>query len=98
MKASEFIKQNYAPNTTVYTNNNYPVFAYYTQMKTIVLENQDQSFYSAFPDNMREKGLLIIYKDLKHPSVEWANSNSHFKLVKELENIRIYEYNPGMQR
>jgi hypothetical protein len=97
MKASEFIKQNYTPSTTIYTNNNYPVFAYYTQMKVVVLEERDQMFYSVFPDNMKEEGIIIVYKGFNHPTLEWIDSNAHFKLAKEFENLIVYHYNPGIQ-
>ncbi|MBW2991396.1 glycosyltransferase family 39 protein [Candidatus Woesearchaeota archaeon] len=94
MEVSEFIVETYPPSTVIYSNHNYHVFAYYTKMRTLKLENQDESFYAVFPKNMKEKGLLLIYKGIKHPTPEWTNNNPTFKLAKEFTNIRIYEYEP----
>ncbi|NQU78388.1 glycosyltransferase family 39 protein [Candidatus Woesearchaeota archaeon] len=93
MLASKFIRENYSEDSVIHTNHNYPVFAYYTKMKILKLEERDNTFYTVFPGNMEEDGLLIIYNGTKHPTKEWVDNNRHFRFVKEFQNIVIYEYN-----
>ena len=97
MKVSDFIVDNYPENTTIYTNQNYPVFAYYTGYNVVKLEEQDRTFYEVFPENTPKPGLLIIYKGLKHPSSIWVESNSRFRFGKSFGDIMIFEYNPEKQ-
>lgn len=92
MRVSEKIVAAYPPNTIIYANNNYPVFAYYTNMKTIRLREQNELFYEVFPSNMRESGLIIVFKGIKHPTAEWLDSHQEFKKVIDSESILVYEY------
>jgi len=71
---------------------NYPVFAYYTGYKTIPLYISDDSFFHDYKSLIKGDGLIIIYKDIKYPGIEWAKYNRELRLVKEYENFSIYEY------
>jgi len=95
MGMSEYIKNNYPPETIVYTNQNYPVYAYYTGMKVVRLLHEDDSFYRTYKDAMKDKGLLIAYPRIKKPSEEWLDGNPLFSKKKELDGIILYEYLPG---
>ncbi len=91
--ASDYLNQHAKPAGWHYSNFNYPVFGYYTNLKLNLLRQQDMSFYTAFPQNMPENGYLIIYKQVpKEPTVAWADANPHFRRMKEFPSLVIYEY------
>jgi 4-amino-4-deoxy-L-arabinose transferase-like glycosyltransferase len=92
MKISKFISNKYHLNT-IYTNHNYPVFAYYTGFKTIKLEYQNELFYSTYKDEMKENGLIIIYNDTnKEPNLNWLLNNSEFNYIDNFNEIFIFEF------
>ena len=92
MKVSKYIYNNY-PSTIIYTNHNYPVFAYYTQNKIIKLENQNDLFYKTYKTKMDENGILIVYNDTyKEPSIQWLGNASEFTYLNNMDNIYIYNY------
>ncbi len=92
MQVSQYIKSEYPTNTIIYSNDNYPVFAYYTGMRVIKLEHQDETFYNTYKSEMKYDGLLIIYKDKKQPTSNWLGNNTKFALKKEFQTALLYEY------
>lgn len=92
---STYIKSLNQENSVIYANNDYPVYAYYTGMKVVKLEYQDESFYKFYLEDMNRNGFFIYYKNTeKEPSQSWLDSNSHFLKIKEVGNIIVYEYVP----
>lgn len=82
----------------LYSNFNYPVFAYYTQLPIRVLGEEDASFYRAFPGNMPHDGYLVLYKTLqKEPRPPWADSNPSFRRLKEFPSLIVYEYRAALR-
>ncbi len=93
VEASDYLNQRASPAGRLYANFNYPVFGYYTNLKLDLLRQQDMSFYGAFPQNMPADGYLVLYKQVpKEPTVAWADANPHFRRMKELPSLVIYEY------
>jgi hypothetical protein len=90
------IKEFNTPNYIIYSNFNYPVFAYYTRQETIRLDSFDNiSFYEKYPKNMTKTGYLIIYKNINiEPSIDWIESKLEFTKVLESTNIIVYKYTP----
>jgi len=81
------------PRTVLYTNFNYPVFAYYTGLPIQPLLVHDPAFYQDLSRQMPVDGILIAYKDLNEdPRVEWLDSNPHFRRFKEFPSLLVYEY------
>ena len=87
---SEFLDSHAPKRSVLYTNFNYPVFGYYTHLKTAVLIG---GFYNAFPRNMPEDGFLVVYKQQdQEPTVDWLDSNPHFKRYEEFPSVVVYQY------
>jgi len=77
----------------IYSNQNYPVLAYYTNYNTTVVRHQDVTFYSEYHPSMNQTGYFVHYKDLvKQPTQEWLENATDFKNVWESEYIAIYEF------
>ena len=93
MQVSDFLSRNIPPRTVLYTNFNYPVFAYYTGLSIQPLPVRDPAFYQDLSRQMPADGILIAYKDLSEdPRVEWLDSNPHFRRFKEFPSLLVYEY------
>lgn len=83
----------------IYTSTLYPLVGYCSKRKTLALWPQDDSFYQAFPVNMRQNGYLIFYKDVpKKPSREWLEARAEFQPVAEFGRILIYKYTMNSPR
>jgi 4-amino-4-deoxy-L-arabinose transferase-like glycosyltransferase len=96
MKASKYIINKLDYNGTIYANHNWPVFAYYTELKTIPLWPYTSLFYEEYTSLMREKGLLIVEKGIdKYPRKEWLDKNPDFRFVSEEGIFYFYEYLPS---
>jgi hypothetical protein len=79
----------------VYSNHNWPVFAYYSNTKVIPIWPNDNRFYSVAKEIMKEPGLIIAEKGIdKHPTLEWLDSNPDFNFVRRQGNIFAYKYSP----
>lgn len=90
---ANYIAINMPNEYVIYSNNLYPVLAYYSKRKTIAFWPWDEGFYKSFPQNMPEDGWLVNYNDVdKHPTIAFLNEDSHFKKIKEFTNITLYEY------
>ncbi|MFA6022851.1 MAG: glycosyltransferase family 39 protein [Candidatus Pacearchaeota archaeon] len=91
VKASEFITKNY--NLTIYSPHNWPVFAYYTNLKTIQLWPYDSSFYYNYNKILEPESILIVTEGInKHPTVEWLNNSQNFKFLEKFGEVYIYKY------
>lgn len=93
MQVSDFLSRNIPPRTVLYTNFNYPVFAYYTGLPIQPLLVRNPTFYQNLSRQMPADGILIAYKDLNEdPRVEWLDSNPHFRRFREFPSLLVYEY------
>ena len=96
VQASEFTKTFDSSLDLVYTNQNYPVYAYYTGMKIEILWDYDSRFYERFPENMPSKGYFIFDKNAKkEPDFQWLENRTEFTRLNEINELIIYEYSPA---
>lgn len=90
---SEYIVNDLKFRGTIVTAETWPVFAYYTNLKTVTFLPYDNSFYSDYKTLMDKNTLVIIKRDsVKNPQISWFNKNKDFKLVKNFDDIYIYQY------
>ncbi len=94
MQVSDFLNRNVPPATVLYSNFNYPVFAYYTNLRVQRLWERGPALYDAL-NRLPGDGILIAYKasDVT-PGLrqDWLDSNSHFRRLREFPSLVVYEY------
>jgi 4-amino-4-deoxy-L-arabinose transferase-like glycosyltransferase len=94
VEASRYLTSLKQPKAPIYTNHDYPVYAYYTGMPIVVIPG-DQSFYSDYARQMTRKGFLIIYPDTgKQPTQQWLDSQPRFRRLRVGSETVLYEFNP----
>ncbi|MEM3374087.1 MAG: glycosyltransferase family 39 protein [Candidatus Woesearchaeota archaeon] len=78
----------------VYVREYFPVYGYYTNFTVMpIIVHDNDYFYKYYIRYMNKNGFFINYKDsLKSIDKNWLKSNTKFKLLKEIEDIEIYEY------
>jgi 4-amino-4-deoxy-L-arabinose transferase-like glycosyltransferase len=99
MIVSEFLRQNLPPSTTLYTNINYPDFAYYSHLKVQDLPSSGEQLNQALA-NLPTAGILIAYKHADQqgdpvevePTLKSLDSNPHFHRWKEFPSLVLYQY------
>lgn len=97
--ASAINDTNSPPNSVIYTNFNYPVYAYYTNLNVKIIPPWENNFYSNYPANMPAPGFLIIYKNNQNqPQISWAEEQRELKQLIDTKNIRVYYYNRALQK
>jgi len=79
---------------TIYTNIFYPSLAYYAGMELVVpriVSHENDEFHYVDHAFLKQPGYVVT--DNKGPiNRSYLNGNSHFKLLKDLNGIGIYEY------
>ena len=79
----------------IYANHEWPVYGYYTDQEIYQIYS-GKEFYEWFPNNMKNPGFFILYKEVdKHPTQAWLDSKKEFKRRSEIKGIVIYEYTPA---
>jgi 4-amino-4-deoxy-L-arabinose transferase-like glycosyltransferase len=94
MRVSDFLNQSISPGTVLYSNFNYPVFAYYTKLPVYSLPQSGPALYDAL-DHLPGDGILIAYKKsdvIADPHLDWLDSNPHFYRFREFSSLVLYEY------
>jgi hypothetical protein len=94
---SDFMTHNLPPATVLYSTNNYPVFAYYTNLKVNPVVGTQAEIYEAL-DHLDEDGVFIAYKDGdpdQNPSLSWLDANPHYRRLREFPSIILYSYRAG---
>jgi 4-amino-4-deoxy-L-arabinose transferase-like glycosyltransferase len=91
---SHYLNENATFNTghVLYANKNYPVFAYYTNYTIRRLYETGDDFYSGYPENMKEPGILLVYKNYLQPTQSWVEDRAEFTKIREFDNIILYQY------
>jgi 4-amino-4-deoxy-L-arabinose transferase-like glycosyltransferase len=96
MQISDFLSHAVPPNTVLYSNFNYPVFAWYTDLPMHRLpesfpENRP-ALYDAL-NHLSSNGILIAYKNdvVTDPRLGWLDSNPHFRRFREFPSVVLYE-------
>jgi 4-amino-4-deoxy-L-arabinose transferase-like glycosyltransferase len=91
---SEYLTQTLPANAVLYSVVDYPVFAYYTNLKVDPVLGTGDELYETL-DSLPEDGVFIAYKEsgtAEGPRLSWLDANPHFKRLREFPSIVIYSY------
>lgn len=94
MQVSEYLDQNVPRGTVLYSNFNYPLFGYYTNLPVYELPETGPRLYDAL-EHLPSDGVLIAYKKKEitpDPRPEWLASNPHFRPFREFPSLVLYQY------
>ena len=97
MEVADFLNHTVSGTTVLYSNFNYPVFAYYTNLPIYRLRESGSALYDALKQ-LPGDGILIAYKpnsDIRDPRLEWLDSNPHCRRFREFPSLVLYEYRAG---
>jgi 4-amino-4-deoxy-L-arabinose transferase-like glycosyltransferase len=100
MQVSDFLNHSVPPATVLYSNFNYPVFAYYTNLQVHRLPESGPALYDAL-NRLPGDGILIAYRennDIADPRLEWLDSNAHFRRFRKFPSLVLYEYRASAGR
>ena len=79
----------------IYTNQRYPVIAYYTGLETRQLWPYNNSFYQLIPIIMPDSGLIIGMFGVKNPQPLYLDRDPRFQYANEIGDFFIYNYTPS---
>jgi hypothetical protein len=94
MQVSDFLNHSVSPATVLYSNFNYPVFAYYTNLRVHRLPESGSALYDEL-NRLPGDGILIACREndvIADPRLEWLDSNPHFRRFREFPSLVLYEY------
>jgi hypothetical protein len=94
MQVSEFLTDTLPPATVLYSNFNYPVFGWLTNLPIHRLPEGGPDLYDAL-NHLPGDGILIAYRpsdEIAEPRLEWLDSNPHFRRFREFPVLVLYEY------
>jgi 4-amino-4-deoxy-L-arabinose transferase-like glycosyltransferase len=94
MEASDFLNRDFPPPAVLYAKINYPVYAYYTNLKVIPVFGTGGHLYDAL-DRLPADGVFIAYKEsdaADGPRLSWLDANPHFRRLREYPSIVLYSY------
>jgi 4-amino-4-deoxy-L-arabinose transferase-like glycosyltransferase len=94
MQVSDFLSHSVPSATVLYSNFNYPVFAWYTNLRVYRLPESGPDLYDEL-NRLPGGGILIAYKEsdeIADPRLEWLDSNAHFRRLREFPSLVLYEY------
>src|SRR5262252_1751157 len=100
MRVSDFLNHSVLPATVLYSNFNYPVFAYYTNLPVHRLLESGSTLYNEL-NRLPCDGILIAYREnteIAEPRLEWLDSNPHFRRFREFPTLVLYEYRANASR
>jgi 4-amino-4-deoxy-L-arabinose transferase-like glycosyltransferase len=100
VEVSDFLNHSVSANTVLYSNFNYPVFAYYTNLPVHRLPESGPALYDAL-NHLPGDGIMIAYRaneDIADPRLEWLDSNPHFRRFREFPSLVLYEYRASAGR
>jgi hypothetical protein len=95
--ASDFLTRNLPPSTVLYSTNNYPVFAYYTNLKVNPVLGTGADLHRTL-DHLKDNGVFIAYRDddaVDGPSLKWLDEDRHFRRLREYPSMVLYSYRAG---
>jgi 4-amino-4-deoxy-L-arabinose transferase-like glycosyltransferase len=96
MSVSEYLNQNFPPATILYSNLEYPTFAYYTNFKVQDLPEDGDDLYWSL-NHLPGDGVLIAYTRYPEynpplPTPAWLDANPHFRRLQEFPTMVLYQY------
>ena len=105
VEIAHYLREHSSPRDTIYAAHNYPVYAFYTERKTVSLLPIQEDFDSAWRREMNQAGFLVythpdqlgeihsISKLLK-PDRAFLDAHSEFRAVQEFSTATVYRYDP----
>jgi 4-amino-4-deoxy-L-arabinose transferase-like glycosyltransferase len=96
MRVSDFLTRTLPAATILYTNFNYPEYAYYTRLTVYGLSADDPVLYDQL-NRLPSEGVLIAYKpsdEIASPSLAWLDANPRYKRLREFPLLILYTYTP----
>jgi 4-amino-4-deoxy-L-arabinose transferase-like glycosyltransferase len=102
MQVAEFLNRNVPAGTVLYTNCNYPDFAYYTNFPVEALDESGPDLYTDL-GQMKDGGILIAYRQEEDfpdaaPSLDWVDANPHFQRLHEFPSLVLFQYRTQPQK
>jgi 4-amino-4-deoxy-L-arabinose transferase-like glycosyltransferase len=100
MEVSDFLNHSVPPATVLYSNYNYPVFGYLTNLRVVPLFGTGADLRETL-NRLPEDGILIAYKannDIADPRLDWLDSNPHFRRFREFSSLVLYEFHASAGR
>ena len=96
MRVADYMNKNLPPATILYSNLEYPTFAYYTNFKVNDLPEESDDLYWSL-NNLPADGVLIAYTRYPgyHPPLPtpaWLDANPHFRRLQEFPTMVLYQY------
>ena len=94
MEVAEYLDRNLPQGTLLYSNFNYPLFGYYSNLPLRELPESGAPLYSAL-EHLPQDGVLIAYSKPEihpYPSREWLAAHPEFQLWHEFPSIALYRY------
>ena len=96
MRVSDYLNQNFPPTTILYSNLEYPTFAYYTNFKVQDLPEDGGDLYWSL-NHLPADGVLIAYTRYPEynpplPTPAWLDANPHFRRLQEFPTMVLYQY------
>ena len=94
MQVAQYLNSTFPSHTVLYSNFNYPLFGYYTNLHVKELPEAGSRLYDAL-DHLAEDGILVVYSKAEidpDPNPEWLRKNQHFRILRKFSNLVVYEY------
>jgi 4-amino-4-deoxy-L-arabinose transferase-like glycosyltransferase len=92
MKVAHYLVNELNYTGIIYSNERWPVLAYYSGLETRTLFPNDPNFYEKYETMMNNSGILIGMYNVKDPQPFWLNKNSQFVHLKDIGEFFIYKY------
>jgi len=84
----------------LYSTFDYPVFAYYTNLRVYRLPSSGSALYDVL-NRLPDNGILIAYREndvVADPRLEWLDSNPHSRRFRDFPSLVLYEYRASASR
>ena len=103
VQIGRYLRENAAPGDTIYAAHNFPVFAYYSERRTVSLLEIQGNFDQMWHAVMNRPGYLVYYlpAGIKEthavfpafkPDREFIENRPEFRLVRAFPNALVYRY------
>jgi 4-amino-4-deoxy-L-arabinose transferase-like glycosyltransferase len=105
VEIAEYLRTHSSPQDTIYAAHNYPVFAFYSERRTMSLLPIQDDFDRVWRERMNQPGFLVythpdqlgdihsISRVLK-PERAFLEMNREFRAVHEFPTATVYRYDP----
>lgn len=99
MQVAQYLNSSFPSQTVLYSNFNYPLFGYYTNLHVKELPEAGPRLYDAL-DHLAKDGILVVYSKAEinpDPNPDWLRKNPHFRIVRKFSNLVVYDYRENVR-